>query len=186
MKIKVDCDFGKHKKRSVAFTLLNLIILIGVFTYLQSFYTTSTDVTLLTGKNEVMADAVKVNESFIEPIRDSIAECEDVICVYDTIYFYTLFNVNQTKDEYIEEILFMNNDPEYTLENGGDCENMAILIASMIKSAHVQGDVYLVGQKGHACIMVRNRDQARFYNCFDDEPILAVTEVNIPSSAKPS
>ncbi|HDD69136.1 MAG TPA: hypothetical protein ENG61_02115 [Candidatus Korarchaeota archaeon] len=70
-------------------------------------------------------------------------------------------NVPYKPDDELENFLFLNNDPIYTLKHGNDCEGRAILVAAILKKLNVT-DVYIVfgriGKTRHACVLARSND----------------------------
>lgn len=86
------------------------------------------------------------------------------------VYEYLVENVSMNDDSFWEGALNLDNDPESTLTEGGDCENFAILALSMLKSYGYTGKLYLVFQPGHACWMVDHS----LYGCSDELPIIEV------------
>lgn len=122
-------------------------------------------------------------ELYKERIEDSV-ESEVVENIYmnttekcmDSNYFLDCF-YNETKD-YLDNITFVNDTekedyfllnktPEYTIENGGDCQNQFILWASIMKRGGKT--VYLVRQNNHVCGIVSLGNEYKFFRCFPDK-----------------
>ncbi len=107
-------------------------------------------------------------------------------CEASFVMQFVMVNVTYKKDELLEEYLLMDNGPKETLEKGGDCENQAILMISILKSIGSKERTYLVSQEnsisGHICVMVTHQMKGtstyynQFYNC-DGSRITAILAI---------
>lgn len=99
-------------------------------------------------------------------------------CLLDEVELFTLRNVNYTEESLIDELLSRDNDINYTLNHGGDCENIAILIADLLKQFQFDG-IYLVRQvceeSGHICVFIQDY---RFVNCIEDCEIIGMKKIS--------
>jgi len=78
-------------------------------------------------------------------------------------------NVNYTNDDFFEQLFWLNNEPEYTLEHGNDCEGKAALVVAILKRLNVT-NIYLVFEDNHVCLLVRETEKNfKSFNCYDDE-----------------
>lgn len=97
-------------------------------------------------------------------------------CLQNKVAEFTLLKTPYKSDNLIENALFLNNDINYTLNNGGDCENQAILASSLLKYMDL-GVIYIVIQEGHACWMIQNENGFELYNCYPDLEILNIKSI---------
>jgi len=122
----------------------------------------------------LLSFSIHPSEHLAELARNVTAPCRTETtwnsCEEDLILRF-VYNISWQSDEWYEEFFLMWNDPDSTLERGGDCENLAILSISMLKSLNPEKHYWLVSQMGHACFMARIENQQshssyyKFFNC---------------------
>jgi len=91
-------------------------------------------------------------------------------CVYSKLENYmSKFKYEQVSA--VDKYLFLNLEPsEIAKEMKGDCTKIAILFASLVKTANITDEVYLMLQDEHVCVMTKLKENYLFYNCFDNMP----------------
>lgn len=151
--------------------LLLVILMALVFMTGMSVYANTIEVS-----NDIREIALQIHEK---------CELEDTpFCVEYNIQEFVNTNIGYESDSILQQTLGMDNNVDYTLRNGGDCENQAILALSLLKALNVS-KIYFVLQVGdavisgrHACWMVQKDFDYRFYNCFSD---MIISEIKLIS-----
>jgi len=79
-------------------------------------------------------------------------------------------NIVYKNDTFIEEILYLNDDPEKTYIHGNDCDGIAIMFVSILKELGFK-DVYLAfesdGTNDHVCVLWNDKNIIRKFNCIN-------------------
>lgn len=130
-----------------------------------------------------IADDIKEKCDYAYPYKDSdmwhIYYPYYQECLEHGVRDFVLFDINTYQDTVIENWLNLNNDVTTTLTRGGDCENKAILAASILKALDKK-KLYIIGQVGkdekggHACWAIQDERNMRFYNCYHDLDIINI------------
>jgi len=105
-------------------------------------------------------------------------------CIIKRIENFSLKNIR--KDGIIiEQILYLHNTPEETMEKGGDCDNIAQLFCSLYYSAPTvtikNKKCFIIqesiGNYGHVCAMFKYiNDEYKLFNCYDPDYILKIVK----------
>lgn len=95
---------------------------------------------------------------------------------HQEVYRFMVINISYRSDSDEENLNNINNEPLYTLEHGGDCENKAVLALSIIKALG-NNNTYLIYQPKHICWGAWIGYDFKLYNCIPGETILRVRRV---------
>lgn len=162
-----------------------LAVVSVVFVSLACFITIDSKIGGLVTIEEAMSMMDTKLNNFTKAVRaypeiEEIAEeikgmSDDVFMQYFQVYRFVKNNITYKIDDNAEEE-YSTNDPLYTLEYGGDCENQAILALSIIK-AMGNDNTYMVMQPNHICWGAWVGNSFRLYNCDPDSTILEMRKV---------
>ena len=103
-------------------------------------------------------------------------------CEESYITQFSALNITYKNDTWYEEYFMLNDNPEYTLKYGNDCDGQTALAISMLKSLHPERQYWLVSEDSHVCFMSRmnmegtNHYYFQFFFC-NGMPINAVLPV---------
>lgn len=151
---KLDLGFG------ASFIILVLIV---VFNFIPIH--SNIALTIYSQEIKDTPETMRIVKEIIIKCRNRTAKRD---CLIDEVERFVLININYTEDNLRDEFLFRNNDINYTLTYGNDCEGKAILIADLLKQFNFKG-IYLVDQScednGHICVYIQDY---RFVNCISE------------------
>jgi len=163
------------------------ILLFMIFATITVFYLGNSllnRISIYENTIEVSDEVIKIADEIKEYCIENYDESALEICYEWEVERRVVTENEYVIDDILSEPFNLNNNPDYTLENGNDCEGKAILALSILKALNVS-KLYFVIQiseelfgGGHACWGVNNNHYTRFYNCMDE---LIYSEIELVS-----
>lgn len=114
-----------------------------------------------------MANDVKDTPIIKQLSIDITKSCSNVSCKFNAIASWVDENIEYRKDTPLENFFQLNNNIEYTLKYGGDCEAKIITLIDVLSQVGISSCIVL--QPGHACALVKLDGRYVPSGCFERE-----------------